>query len=74
MHSFRFSVVIEKDEDGSFAFCPQLQGCYASGASYEEAVENIRDVIALHVEDRRACGETVPEAGQVSLTTIEISV
>ena len=28
MKSYRFSVVVEKDEDGYFAFCPELQGCY----------------------------------------------
>ncbi len=27
----RFSVVIEKDRDGYFAFSPELQGCYAQG-------------------------------------------
>ena len=26
MHNFRFSVVIEKDEAGYTAFCPELQG------------------------------------------------
>ncbi|VUT25355.1 MAG: hypothetical protein MOIL_01010 [Candidatus Methanolliviera sp. GoM_oil] len=28
MKSYRVSVVIEKDADGYFAFCPALQGCY----------------------------------------------
>lgn len=28
----RFSVVIEKDKDGYFAFTPELQGCYSHRA------------------------------------------
>jgi hypothetical protein len=32
---YRFSVVIEKDKDGYFAFAPELQGCYTQGDSGE---------------------------------------
>jgi predicted RNase H-like HicB family nuclease len=57
--AYRFSVVIEKDRDGYFAFTPKLQGCYTQGDTYEEAIENIRDAIVLHVEDRLDSGEEV---------------
>ncbi len=43
MRTYRFSVVIEKDKDGYFAFCPQLEGCYTQGDTYEEVLENIKD-------------------------------
>jgi len=46
------TAVIEKDKDGYFAYCPELQGCYTSGATYEEAMVNLEDAIRLHVEDR----------------------
>jgi len=45
-----FSVIIEKDEEGYFAYVPALQGCYAQGDTYEEALLNIQDVIKLHKE------------------------
>jgi predicted RNase H-like HicB family nuclease len=51
MKNYRFSVVIEKDKDGYFAFCPELQGCYTQGDAYEEALENVEDAISLHVKD-----------------------
>jgi predicted RNase H-like HicB family nuclease len=57
MKNFRFAVVVEKDEDGYFVFCPELQGCYSQGETYEEAIENITDAIRLHVEDRLELGE-----------------
>lgn len=74
MRVYRFSVVIEKDSDGYYAFCPELQGCYAQGDRYEEAVDNIRDAIRLHVEDRLASGEDIPEVEAISLTSLEVAV
>lgn len=52
MKSYRFAGVIEKDDDGKVAFCPELQGCYTSGDTYEEARANLSDAVRLHVEDR----------------------
>ena len=50
-------IVIEADSDGYFVSCPALQGCYSQGHTYEEAIENIKDAIRLHIEDRLADGE-----------------
>jgi predicted RNase H-like HicB family nuclease len=74
MSVYKFSVVIEKDIDSYFAFCPELQGCYTQGDSYEGVVENIRDAIRLHVEDRIENGEKIPQAESVSLTLMEVAV
>ncbi len=52
MPVYRISVVIEKDEDGYFAYSPELQGCYTQGGTYEEVLENIKDAIKLHIIDR----------------------
>lgn len=74
MQKFQLPIVIEKDEDGYFAFCPVLQGCYTQGDSYEEAIDNIEDAIRLHIEDRIAGGESVPSSELVSLATLEVQV
>ena len=60
MKNYRFSVVVEKDREGYFASCPELQGCYTQGETYEKVLENIKDAIRLHVEDRL---EGVPKVG-----------
>ncbi len=73
MTRYTFPVVIEKDEDGYFAYCPTLQGCYTQGDTYEEALANIRDAIQLHIADRQASGEAIPEVEVVSLTMLEIA-
>ena len=74
MKNYRFSIVIERDKDGYFAFCPELQGCYAQGNSYEESVENIKDAIKLHLQDRTASKEELPKSESVSLSTVEVVV
>jgi len=73
MKNVTLSIVIEADEDGYYVSCPALQGCYSQGDTYEEAIENIKDAIRLHIEDRLADGEEIPQVS-VSLSTVEIAV
>jgi len=74
MKAYRLSVIIEKDADGYFAYCPEIQGCYTQGDTYEEALEGIRDAIQLCIEDMKERGEKIPEIEMVSLTTLEVAV
>ena len=61
MPDYKFTVVIEQDEDGLYvASVPLLQGCYTQGETYGEALANIKDAIRLHIEARRDLGEPVP--------------
>jgi predicted RNase H-like HicB family nuclease len=52
MNRLTLAIVVEADADGYFDSCPALQGCYSEGDTYEKAVENIKDAIRLHIEDR----------------------
>ncbi len=74
MKHLTLPIIIERDSDGYFVSCPTLQGCYSQGDTYEEALENIKDAIRLHIEDRLADGEEIPEVKSVSLSTVEVSV
>lgn len=71
---YTLPIVIEKDEEAYFAYCPALQGCYTQGETYEEVIENIKDAIRLHFEDMVGKGEKIPESYYISLTTLEIKV
>lgn len=52
-----YRVIIEQDEDKKFiALVPALQGCYSEGDTFEEAIENIKDAIKLHVAARKERG------------------
>lgn len=73
MPKYRYTVIIERDEDGVYiASCPALQGCYTQGETYEEVLENLKEAIRLHIEARQAVGEPIPI--EVALDEVEISV
>jgi len=74
MNQLTFPVLIEKDEDGYFATCPSLQGCYTQGDTYEEVLVNIQDAISLHLQDRQATGEPLPRRQFFSFTAVEVPV
>ncbi len=75
MKYLNFSVVIEEDKNGFFAFCPELQGCYTQGKNYEEVMENIKDAIRLHVKDRITDkSEKFERSKSISLATVEVAV
>lgn len=47
-----FYVVIERDEDGFYVGeVPSLTGCYSQGETIDELIQNMREVIALCVEE-----------------------
>jgi predicted RNase H-like HicB family nuclease len=61
----KVSVVIEKDEFGYYAWCPELKGCQSQGATLEEAMANIREAIALYLE-------TLPEDERLASLSREV--
>ncbi len=48
--SYKVSILIEKDEYGYYAYCPQLEGCQTQGDSFEEVVANIKEAVELYLE------------------------
>ena len=48
--SYKVSVVIEKDEHGYYAYCPELEGCQSQGDSVEKVTANIKEAIELYLE------------------------
>ena len=74
MQNYNLPIIIEKDKDGYVAYCPELQGCYAQGDTYEEALASIKDAIALHIQDRVESGEPVTRPEVLSIATVEVAV
>ena len=74
MRKHVFQVIVEQDEAGYFiAECPALRACYTQGKTYEEAVENIKDVIALCLADLKEKGQKIPEQLEIiSVRRVEV--
>ena len=71
-----FQVIIEQDEAEYYvAECPALRACYAQGKTYEEVIENIKDVIALCLEDLKAKKQKLPKPPEIiSVQRVEVTV
>jgi predicted RNase H-like HicB family nuclease len=53
----RFTVTLDRDEDGVWVVeCPSIPGCVSQGKTREEALENIKEAIALCLEVRAEKG------------------
>ena len=70
MSGYRFSVLVAKDMNGWEAYCPDFPDCRARGATYEEALNNLRDVIQIFVEDGLGDDEAPPQHEGLSFTTL----
>jgi predicted RNase H-like HicB family nuclease len=71
-----FQIIIEQDEAGYYvAECPALRACYTQGKTYEEVIENIKDVIALCLEDLKAKKKSIPKQAEIiGVRRVEVSV
>jgi predicted RNase H-like HicB family nuclease len=68
----KYRVLIEPDEDGVFvAEVPALPGCVSQGETREQAVENIKEAIALYLESLAAHDEPVPPPITEELVEVE---
>lgn len=70
MANMKFTVTVERDEDGVFVVeCPSIPGCVSQGSTEEEALRNIRDAIVECLEVRKERG--MPPT--ISTREIEVS-
>ena len=53
----RFNVTVNRDEDGVWVVeCPAISGCVSQGKTKGEALDNIKEAIALCLEVRAKKG------------------
>ena len=72
---YEFPVIVEKDEKNYyFGYVPSFQGCYTQGKTLSETLENLRETITQHIEDRSATGELIPRRRPISLSSLEVAV
>ena len=48
----KLSVICKRQSNDSyFAMCPELEGCYTQGDTYEEALENLRELVTITIKE-----------------------
>lgn len=72
--SYKLSVVIEKDRDGYYAYCPELKGCHSQGDSLEEVQANIREAVELYLETLSELEKQAVLSQEILTMTLEVQV
>jgi predicted RNase H-like HicB family nuclease len=62
MKTYTFKVVVEPDGGGFHAYCPALRrfGAVTQGATHEEALKNINEVVQIIADELREDGIPLP--------------
>jgi predicted RNase H-like HicB family nuclease len=68
----KVSVVIEQDEHGCYAWCPELRGCQSQGKTVEEALANIREAIDLFLETLTDEERSAALSQEILTTAVEV--
>jgi predicted RNase H-like HicB family nuclease len=74
MRAMKVSVVIEKDENGYYAYSPELDGCHSQGATFEEALANVREAVELYIETLTPEDARERLSREVVTTSVEVKV
>jgi predicted RNase H-like HicB family nuclease len=63
MSTSKYEVIIywSKDDQSFIAEVPELLGCAADGATYQEALANVERVIQEWIETAKDLGRPIPE-------------
>lgn len=72
--SYKVSVIIEKDEHGYYAYCPELEGCQTQGDSLEEVLGNIKEAAELYLETMTEDEIKACLSREILSTSLEISI
>jgi predicted RNase H-like HicB family nuclease len=68
----KVSVLIEKDEHGYYAWCPELKGCQTQGDTVEETLKNIREAAELYLETMTDEERLTAFSREILSTAIEV--
>jgi predicted RNase H-like HicB family nuclease len=61
----RYADVIEKAKKNYSAYCPDVPGCAATGATLEEVRKNIKEALEFHLEGMAEDGDAAPDPASV---------
>jgi predicted RNase H-like HicB family nuclease len=68
----KVSVVIEQDEHGYYAWCPELKGCQSEGKTVEETLANIREAVELFMETLTDEERSAALSQEILTTSVEV--
>ena len=71
---YKLNIIIEEDEDGFYAYCPELKGCQSQGDTLEEVQTNITEAVELYLATLSEDEKQKLLQKKVTTMTLEVSV
>jgi len=72
--SYNLNVIIEKDDEGYYAYCPELEGCQTQGDTLDETMVNIKEAIDLYIETLSDIEKKEIIRNEIYITNYEVKV
>ncbi len=70
----KVTVIIERDEFGYYAYCPELKGCHTQGDTLDEVLQNIKEAVELYLETLDEEEKKVLLNKEILTTSLEVKV
>lgn len=61
MYKYEIIIYWSKEEQTYIAEVPELPGCMADGATYQEVIANVEIIIGEWIETAKELGRSIPE-------------
>ena len=61
MTKYEIIIYWSEEDQAYIAEVPELPGCSADGATYDEAIKNVEVVISEWIETAQSLGRTIPQ-------------
>lgn len=71
---YKVNIIIEKDNFGYYAYCPELEGCQTQGSTFEEVNTNIKEAIELYIETLSKEDKQKYLSHEIFTTSMEINI
>ncbi|MFA6980772.1 MAG: type II toxin-antitoxin system HicB family antitoxin [Ignavibacteriaceae bacterium] len=72
--SYNLNVIVEKDDEGYYAYCPELEGCQTQGDTLDETMTNIKEAIDLYLETLSEEEKKEIIRNEIYITNYEVKV
>lgn len=72
--SYKVNIIIETDQEGYYAYAPELEGCQTQGNTLEEVMANIREAVELYLETMDEEERKQRLSKEILTTSLEVSI
>ena len=71
---YKIAGIIEKNDEGYYAHCPELPGCQTQGDTLEEVIANLREAADLYLSTLDSDERAQYLSKEILTTSVEVTL